>query len=85
MIPTFAPLPSMAPLLEDAEALEEEEALELDEAEEPELDLSLELEPQAVREIAATTPSTASDALVLRMCCLSVWEPVLHTTPLVAP
>jgi hypothetical protein len=85
MMPTFAPLPSSAPLLEDAESLEEdeEEALELEELEElEELDEleSLELEPQAVRDIAATTPSTASDALVLRMCCLSVEEPVLHHT-----
>jgi hypothetical protein len=46
---------------EDAELLED--ALEPPE----EAFLSLELEPQAARAIAATTPSTASDALVLRM------------------
>jgi hypothetical protein len=46
---------------EDAELLED--ALEPPE----EAFLSLELEPQAARAIAATTPSTASEALVLRM------------------
>src|SRR5689334_3390428 len=62
MMPTFAPFPSMVPLPpEDAELLED--ALEPPE----EAFLSLELEPQAARAIAATTPSTASDALVLRM------------------
>src|SRR3954452_13904421 len=55
MMPTLAPLPSMAPLAEPAELedlLDEEEDLL------HELLLS-ELEPQAARDIAAATPSTA--------------------------
>jgi hypothetical protein len=71
MIPTFAPLPSMVPLAEELDWLEEadgDDELELL-SELPELLLSLE-EPQAVRDIAAAIPSTASDeTLVLRMRC----------------
>src|SRR3954452_450086 len=67
MIPTFAPLPSMVPLADELDWLSEEEA-EDDEDDEPELLLSLE-EPQAVRDIAAATPSTASDTLVLPIRC----------------
>src|SRR3954453_3225405 len=70
MIPTFAPLPSTVPLAEELDSLAEAE--EDDEAEllsEPlELLLSSD-EPQAVRDIAAAIPSTASDTLVLPMRC----------------
>jgi hypothetical protein len=71
MIPTLAPLPSMVPLadeldwLEDADAEEDDEAVLL-----PELPLELLLsfdEPQALRDIAAAIPSTASETLVLPM------------------
>src|SRR6476659_3751086 len=60
MMPTFAPFPSTVPLLDEPAVL----AAEL---EPPEEALLSELEPQAARAIAATTPSTASEALVLRM------------------
>ena len=64
-MPTLAPLPSTGPEADvELEALAEEledELLEL-------VLLLLELEPQAARDIAAATPSTASDTVVLRMC-----------------
>ncbi len=70
MMPTLAPLPSTVPLAEPDELAEGE--LELEE----EL-LSFEFEPQAARDIAATTPSTASHTLVLRMrCCPFMGEPL---------
>jgi hypothetical protein len=70
MMPTFWPLPSTAPpalaLLPDEDLLEDG-VEELFDDEEPEDPWLLLLEPQAVREIAATTPSAASDAPVLRI------------------
>jgi hypothetical protein len=72
MMPTFAPLPSTVPLADELDWLEEAEG------DDDELELLLELlellllleEPQAVRDIAAAIPSTASDeTLVLRMRC----------------
>jgi hypothetical protein len=65
----LAPFPSTASLLDDDSLLEAELLAELLELSEP-LELSSsELEPQAVRDIAAATPSTASDTVVLRMRC----------------
>jgi hypothetical protein len=62
MMPTFAPFPSMVPLPpEDAGAARGRAGAAGGGV------LVAELEPQAARAIAATTPSTASDALVLRM------------------
>ena len=62
MMPTLAPLPSTAPLPRSSRRWTE---LTTELPEELEL-LSLE-PPQAARDIAAATPSTASDTLVLRM------------------
>src|ERR1700709_1852803 len=52
MMPTLAPLPSIAPLADELDELAELELFD-------EL-LSSELEPQAARDIAAASPSTAS-------------------------
>jgi hypothetical protein len=90
MIPTFAPLPSMVPLAEELDWLEEgeeDDELELLLVDPPELLLSLE-EPQAVRDIAAAIPSTASDdTLVLRMRCkpFQWWSGLPATCAAAAP
>lgn len=64
MIPTLAPLPSIEPPA--AEPKDDGAAAEG----EPPGELELELEPpQAVRDIAAATPSTASEATDLRIPC----------------
>jgi hypothetical protein len=76
MMPTLAPLPSTAPLAELEELAEDDDEDLLDEL------LLSELEPQAARDIAAATPSTASDTLVLRMRCSPfVGEPPLLASP----
>ena len=69
MMPTFAPLPSTAPLADEAESLDDADAEVESELLEPDDDFLSLLPPQAVRVIAAAIPTTASDAVVLRMRC----------------